>query len=127
MSSKSINGLTPTLSRSRGFIAHFISVMSLLVFSVAIVVKAWTHISVYTIYWMAFAMFWATLLLFRISRSHGSLRISFAVASANTTDKELPVAKVFHAFEEVSNIALAFSSLALFGMLMAIAWVLFGR
>jgi len=111
-------------SRSGAFLANSIALAMLLAFSAFIVVKAWNQLSVYSIAWMAFALFWTVYLFRAVLHSHGSLRMLPAVATVNLADKESPLAAVLRVIAEVSNKVMIFNFLAIFGMLMALALIL---
>jgi hypothetical protein len=118
--------LRPPL-HDRRFLSSCIILTVLIVFSISIVIKAWTHISVYSIAWITFGMFWAVRLFRLMLHSHASLRMLLAVSQADSEVTKPPLGDVLGLFAEVSNGALFLSFFAILGLLMAIALVLSGH
>jgi hypothetical protein len=113
--------------RDRRFLSAFVILAVLIAFSVFIVIRAWSHISVFSIAWIAFAMFWA-FRLFRLAlRGHGSLGMLLGRAQVEATGNASILENALEVISEVSNGALFLSFFAVFSLLMAIVLILSGN
>jgi hypothetical protein len=113
--------------RDRRFLSALVNLVGLLAFSVLIVIKAWSHISIYSIAWITFSMFWAVRLFRLVLHSHGSLRMLLAHAQVDATGNESRLGNALTVIAEVSSGALFFSFFAIFCLLMAMVLILSGR
>jgi len=113
--------------RDRRFLSAFVILAALFAFSVSIVIRAWSHISIYSIAWIAFAMFWAARLFRLVLHSHGSLRMLLGRGQVDAAGSESLLGNALGVIAEVSNGALFFSFFAIFCLLMAIVLMLSGH
>jgi hypothetical protein len=113
--------------RDRRFLSAFVILAVLFAFSVVIVIRAWSHISIFSIAWIAFAMFWASSLFRLALRGHGSLRMLLGRAQVEATGNESLLGNALAVISEVSNGALFVSFFAIFSLLMAIVLIVSGH
>jgi hypothetical protein len=76
--------------RSREFLGNLVAMIALGGFSVLIVVKAWSHISVYVVSWTAFSLFWEVQLFRAMLRLDGSLKMLLGIPQVDPKDDESP-------------------------------------
>jgi hypothetical protein len=113
--------------RSREFLGNLIAMILLCVFSAVIVAKAWAHISVYVIGWIAFSMFWEIQLLRTMLRLHGSLQMLLATQHVDPKDEVSSMGAVLDVIADVSNQLLPFYLFSISAMLMALVYILSAR
>ena len=113
--------------RNRNFLFSLIALLALCVFSGMIVLKGWSHLSVFTITWITISMCWASMLFRLMLNTHGRLKMLLAAAQVNAVDKESPLGDVLGVITDVSARALFFSYWSLLASLIAIAYILSGR
>lgn len=113
--------------RSLELLSSLVAMILLCAFSVLIVAKRWSYISVYVIVWIAFAMFWEVQLLRTILRLHGSLHMLLATQQVDPRDEKSPMGALLDIVSEVSNQLVFFNVLSTLAWLMGIADILSGR
>ena len=113
--------------RSREFLSSVVAMIVLCAFSVLIVAKAWPHISVYVVGWIAFSMFWEFQLLRTMLRLHGSLQMLLATQQVDPNDDESPMRAVLDIVANASTQSMFFNLFCTFFLLMAIVYTLSGR
>ncbi|MFZ0884935.1 MAG: hypothetical protein WAN14_16160 [Candidatus Acidiferrales bacterium] len=113
--------------RSRQVQLSLGALLLLCAFAIRIVVKAWVHLSVFSIAWIAFGLFWAFLLFRVVLRTHGSLKMLLATRQIDPMDKESLLGDILGVVAEFSNTVLFLSFWSILALLMAVALILSGK
>lgn len=113
--------------RSRELLSSLVAMILLCAFSVLLVAKAWSHISVWVVWWIAFSMFWEVQLFRTILRVHGSLQMLLATYQVDPKDEKSPLGAVLDIVSDVSNQLAVFNLFSTFALLMGMAYILPGR
>jgi hypothetical protein len=113
--------------RRRLFLWNFLSLTVLGVFSIWIIVEARGRISMASIVWMVFAMYWAIQLFRLVLNTHASVSMLLAVAQVEQIERKSPMGKVLDALGEISHRTLIFCSLIIICLLMSIVQILSGH
>jgi hypothetical protein len=113
--------------RNSGFLSNLVLMIVLGIFSILIVAKAWSHISIYVVGWIAFSMFWEVQLLRTMLRLHGSLQMLLATQHVDANDEKSPMGAVLEIVLDVSSRSMVCNLFSTFALLMAMAYISSGR
>jgi len=115
------------LFRNRDLLWTFIGLIALCGSAIGIVVRGWSHLSVYAIAMIALAMFWAFSLFRMMLRSHEALHRLLTNEQIEPPVKGSPMAVVLGIIADVSNGAVVLSFLLFGTLLIAIIKILSGH
>jgi hypothetical protein len=95
--------------------------------SLGIVVKAWSHLSLFAIAWIGFSMIWAILLFRTVLRTRRSLEMLFATGRLDPIDTKSPLGELLGVIGHFSKMVVLCSFWSISGLLMAIGLILSWR